>query len=129
MILLRVLSTPAAGSQIEARRFPFRIGRSAFADWRSEAPGVWEDHFAIELDREQGFLLVSCSNAITLVNGQSAQRILLHNGDRIDCGGLALQFWLSPPTLASLAVRECATWVGLLGLVFVEIYWFVWLSR
>jgi predicted component of type VI protein secretion system len=129
MILLRVLSTPATGTQRVARHFPFRVGRSPDSDWPIEAPGLWDDHFAVELDPREGFVLVARPDALTRVNGEPARRVLLRNGDRIDCGGLALQFWLSPPQAASLAVREWATWFGLLALVAVEVFWFLWLSR
>lgn len=129
MILLRTLSPPAARAERIARRFPFRVGRAANADWRIEAPGVWDDQFAIELDRGEGVFLVARSEAQTLVNGERARRTLLRNGDRIECGALTLQFWLSPPQQEALAFREWATWIGLLGLACVQALWFFWLPR
>ena len=115
MVLLRVLSGISGGGATVARRFPFRVGRGAQAQWRLEAPGLWEDHFTIDSSAGEGFVLSANPATWTLVNGERAGRVVLKNGDRIECGGLTVQFWLSPAQQRGLRLRETLTWIALAG--------------
>jgi|SRR5581483_280016 hypothetical protein len=113
MVRLKVLSGKMAGTEVVARHFPFRIGRSAAAELRLEESGVWDQHLELVFDRHAGFVLITQQNAIAAVNGQPAQRTVLRNGDCIEIGALKLSFWLGETQQSSLRVREWLTWAGL----------------
>lgn len=129
MVLLRVQSGLPGGGEAVARRFPFRVGRAANADWRLEAPGVWDQQFEIECSRADGLVLAANPASLTLVNGQRAERIILKNGDHIECGALKLQFWLSPTHQRGLRAREAVTWLGLIAFAGVQGFLCWWLTQ
>lgn len=129
MVLLRVLTGSQAGMDTIARRFPFRVGRAATADWPLEAPGVWDHQFEITASPTDGCVLSANPASLTLVNGQRAERVVLRNGDQIECGDLRLQFWLSPARQRRLGARETATWVALAGLAAAQACLCWWLTR
>jgi pSer/pThr/pTyr-binding forkhead associated (FHA) protein len=113
MVQFKVLSGKMAGSEMAARHFPFRIGRSVSADLRVEEDGVWEQHLELSFDPTTGFTLVAKPNALASVNGQPFDTILLRNGDLIEIGALKIRFWLSDTKQKSLSWREWATWTGI----------------
>ncbi len=129
MVLLRVLSGSKAGAVTPVRRFPFSVGRGATADWRIEMPGVWDEQFKIALSPSDGFLLSANPLSLTCVNGERVSRVPLRNGDRIECGDLRVQFWLSPARQRGLRAREMFTWIALAGLMAAEAYLCWWLTR
>lgn len=129
MVLLRVLTGSQAGAVTQARCFPFRVGRASSADWRIEAPGVWDEQFEILLSQADGFLLAANAATLTCVNGERVSQAPLRNGDHIECGDLRIQFWLSPAHQRGLRARETATWVALAGLAAVQAYLFWWLTQ
>ena len=49
MVQFKIVSGKMAGTEQVARRFPFRIGRSAEADLRLEDDGVWDDHLELSV--------------------------------------------------------------------------------
>jgi pSer/pThr/pTyr-binding forkhead associated (FHA) protein len=125
MVQFKVLSGKMAGSEMVARHFPFRIGRSASADLQVEEDGVWDQHLELGFEPSTGFTLVAKPNALAAVNGQPFDRILLRNGDLIEIGALKIRFWLSDTKQKSLSWREWATWAGIVfitGLQVVLIY-------
>ena len=128
MVQLNVLAGKQAGTSWVARRFPVRIGRHLGSEFHTEEPGVWDRHVVLEFDHRNGFFLNAEPAAITTVNGKTAERVLLHNGDVIDLGGLRLQFWLAETRQRSLGLREVLTWTGI-GLVSLgqvaAIYWLI----
>src|SRR5450755_905810 len=110
MIQLKILTGRRAGTLWVARHFPVRIGRAARADLQLEEPGVWDEHFQITLDGEQGFSIETQPNALATVNGQSTQRSMLRNGDLIEIGSLKIQFWLGEAIQRGLKIREGLVW-------------------
>jgi pSer/pThr/pTyr-binding forkhead associated (FHA) protein len=116
MVQLKFLSGKMAGTSLNARRFPVRVGRAAKADIRVEEPGVWEEHLQINHLRAEGFELVAAPNAIVSVNQQPVQRVLLKPGDNIEIGSIRVQFWLSETRQKSSVFRERLTWTGI-GLI------------
>jgi pSer/pThr/pTyr-binding forkhead associated (FHA) protein len=114
MIQLHVLSGKKAGSRMDARRFPFRVGRAAQNDLPLEDDGVWEEHFTLEFQRKNGINLTAASNAIVTVNGQPTTGLLLRNGDLITVGSAKIQFWLAPVPQRSLQLREYLVWALLI---------------
>lgn len=126
MVQLQVLSGKSAGVLWAARRLPVRIGRSASDQFQLDDPGVWDQHLQLSLVRGQGFQLTVHPDALATVNGEPVQQTLLRNGDRIDIGAVALQFWLGEVRQARFGWREWVTWVGIglvcLGQVFL-VYW------
>jgi len=118
MISLQVLSGKKAGSQTEARHFPFHIGRAPQNQLALEDDGVWDRHLTLEFHPTEGFELIAAHDAITAVNGRPVEKTILHNGDIITVGSAKVQFWLAPARQRSLALRENLIW-GLLILVTV----------
>jgi pSer/pThr/pTyr-binding forkhead associated (FHA) protein len=116
MVQLKVLSGKMAGTEMVARRFPFRIGRGRDSDLRLEEDGVWDGHLELEFNSADGFTVTSASGALTAINGKSAQRAALRNGDCIELGVVKVQFWLAPARQKGLRIREWLTWAAV-GLV------------
>lgn len=113
MIAFHILNGSKAGTQWVACRFPFRIGRSPNDDLQIEDAGVWDHHLRVELREGRHAALIAAPDAMTTVNGQPAQDVILRSGDVIDLGSLRLQFGLSLTTHRSLRLRELITWVAL----------------
>ena len=118
MIQLTVLTGKKAGTEWVARGFPVRIGRHEGNDLVLDDDGVWDRHFDLDLQRYTGVHLTAQPEALTAVNGERVQEILLRNGDRIELGSVQVRFDLAPTRQRSLRFREAATWVtfGLLCL-------------
>ena len=116
MIQLKILSGNRAGQDFAASRFPMRIGRGASVDFRSEEPGVWDEHLRLDLIPGEGVVLTTAADAWAHINGESVQQAVLRNGDLIEIGSLQLQFWLSETHQSSLNLREALTW-SLIALV------------
>lgn len=129
MVQLEVISGNTAGTRWTARRFPVRIGRSSQADFQIEGAGVWDEHATLYLERNEGFVLRSGSNAIVHCNGESIEQVVLRNGDRIELGAVALRFWLAEARQRSLAVPETVFWLLLLSVVLGQIGLIYWLVR
>jgi hypothetical protein len=111
MVQLRILSGKMAGTDISARHFPFRIGRSAAADLQSQEDGVWDLHLELALDYAAGFSVTASPNALAAVNGQPVRQAVLRNGDTIDIGALKIRFWLGPVRQYGLFIREWLVWI------------------
>ncbi len=129
MVLLKFLSGKQAGFTYEARRFPVRLGRAATAEVRSEDPGVWDNHAALELQPDKGFVLISQPEAPTLVNDQRIESLLLRNGDTLSLGSLKLQFWIGPTRQSGLRFREWLTWAGIAAITLGQVALIYWLVR
>ena len=126
MIQVKVLSGKTAGATWVARRFPVRICRAPAADLRLQEDGVWDQHLALELHREQGFVLTTQPDALATVNGEPVQQAVLRNGDRIEIGSVKLQFWLGETRQTGLGLREALAWtvvVCVTGAQFGLLYW------
>jgi pSer/pThr/pTyr-binding forkhead associated (FHA) protein len=125
MVQLHILSGKQAGQRLDARRFPFRVGRAPQNDLPLEDDGVWEQHVTLEFQRKSGFSLIAAANAIVTVNGKQADGTLLRNGDVITLGHAKIQFWLAPAPQRSLRLSENLVWallifitLGQLALIF-----------
>ena len=112
MIQLKILSGKMAGTETVARRFPFKIGRSASADLRLEEDGVWEQHLELAFVAATGFVLTTHPDALAAINGHAIRKAVLRNGDELAIGALRIRFWLGETTQASLGLREWLTWVA-----------------
>src|SRR5206468_11758265 len=102
-----------AGVDYVARRFPFRVGRSASAELHLEDAGVWDDHLSFALGADQNIELTIQSGALATVNGQNVSSASLRNGDLISIGAVTLRFGLSPTRQKGLRLREGLVWTGL----------------
>jgi len=126
VVSLQILGGKWAGRVCEARRFPFRIGRSPPSDLLLEEEGVWDRHLVLHLEPKQGFRLQAEPRCFVAVNGEQVQETRLANGDLISFGAVRMRFSLSPPGQRSLRLREILTWLSLalfgLGQVAI-IYW------
>jgi hypothetical protein len=112
MIQLKILSGKMAGTETVARRFPFKIGRSASADLRLEEDGVWDQHLELAFVASTGFVLNTHPNALAAINGRAFREAVLRNGDELAIGALRIRFWLGETTQASLRLREWLTWAA-----------------
>ena len=128
MIQLHVLSGKKAGDRLDARRFPFRVGRAPQNDLPLEDDGVWEQHLTLEFQRKNGICLTAAPNAIVTINGKQAASTLLRNGDIITLGSAKIQFWLAPAPQCGLQLRENLVWALLILITagqFLLIYTFL----
>jgi pSer/pThr/pTyr-binding forkhead associated (FHA) protein len=121
MIQLKILSGKKAGSEIVACHFPFWVGRAADCQLSLDDPGVWEKHFQIRLNPENGFVLVADPKTSVVIDDKPVQEAALRNGDIIQIGLAKIQFSISPTTQKSLALREALTWVGFAAVFFAEV--------
>ncbi len=129
MIQLQILSGKQAGTDLVARRFPFRIGRASPADLRLEEDGIWNQHLELNLIIPDGFVLNAQPNALATINGQRVERALLRNGDLIEIGSLKMRFWLSANRQIGLRFREWLTWGTLVLLSLGQVCLIYWLLR
>ena len=128
MVQFTILNGKKAGATQVARRFPVRAGRSPACDLQLEEPGVWDEHFEVDLHPDAGFVLETKGEALVTANGQPLQRAVLRNGDLIELGAVKLQFWISEARQRGLRLREAFVW-SLIGAVsigqVVLVYWLV----
>jgi pSer/pThr/pTyr-binding forkhead associated (FHA) protein len=121
MVQLNILSGKKAGDQTVARRFPFRIGRAPENNLQLEDDGVWDQHLALEFQKNEGFLLTTAPDALATVNHQPVQSVLLRNGDIIALGSAKFQFWLGATTQRGLRPREFFVWTILAAVTVAQI--------
>jgi pSer/pThr/pTyr-binding forkhead associated (FHA) protein len=129
MIQLNILSGKKAGTQSVARRFPFHVGRAAENDLQLKDEGIWDQHLTLEFQKQEGFNLTTAASAIVAVNGQSVQKIILHNGDTITLGSAKLQFWLAAARQRSLTARESFVWALIIAVTSAQLMLVYWLVR
>jgi pSer/pThr/pTyr-binding forkhead associated (FHA) protein len=128
MIQLNILSGKKAGTQTVARHFPFRIGRAAANNLQLDDDGVWDQHLALEFQKEEGFKLVTSPNALATVNNEPVQSKILRNGDTIAIGSAKIQFWLAAARQRGLRPREGFVWALLIFVTlgqFTLLYWLI----
>jgi pSer/pThr/pTyr-binding forkhead associated (FHA) protein len=128
MIQFNILSGKKAGTQPVASRFPFHIGRAAGNDLQLDDDGVWDQHLALEFQKQEGFKLATAANALATVNSQPIQNIILRNGDTIIIGLVKLQFWLAAARQRGLRLREGFVWALLIFVTvsqFTLLYWLI----
>lgn len=99
-----------AGTRWVARRFPVRIGRAASNDLRLEEDGIWDEHLRLDFDRQEGFTLAVCANALLTVNREPVQTARLRNGDSLEIGPVRIQFSLGEARQRALRVSEWLVW-------------------
>src|SRR4051812_6973684 len=118
-----------AGHQQVARRFPFTVGRAANVGLRLEDPGVWDDHFTINLGPDAQFELHSRPGATSYVNGTPLEASILRNGDLIKMGAVEIRFGLSPTRQRSFVARELFVWIGLAVISLGQVTLIYWLLQ
>ena len=100
-----------AGVEITARRFPFRIGRSAAASLQLQDDGVWDQHLELAFDRVAGYVVTASPNALTSINGQQIRQAVLRSGDTMEIGATKIRFWLGAVRQYGLRFREFLVWL------------------
>jgi len=118
-----------AGSTQAVRRFPFRIGRAAGCELRLEESGVWDQHWTLNFQKQDGYYLETAPDAIVTVNDQPQTSVRLANGDMIVFGSAKLQFWLAAPQQRGLFLREAFIWLLLAGVTAGQIALILWLIQ
>lgn len=114
MVQICILSGQTAGDVQVVRRFPFCIGRAADNDLCLEAEGIWDYHFMLELQKDDGFTIQTFEEAFATVNDQPQKSARLRNGDIISFGSAKIQFWLAAPRQRGLRLREMFVWALLI---------------
>jgi pSer/pThr/pTyr-binding forkhead associated (FHA) protein len=127
VVQLKILSGKMAGSELVARHFPFRIGRSATANLRVEDPGMWDEHLVLSLTSDSKIELTAQPGALASLNGETITHAALRNGDLIQIGAVQLQFGLSPTRQKGLQGRETLVWSGLALLCLFQVAVIYWL--
>ena len=129
MIQFKILSGKQAGASWVARRFPVRVGRAKGTDLQLEEAGVWDKHFQLDFKPGEGFVLQSAPNALTVVNGVQADRVVLSNGDLLELGSVKLQFWLGETRQRGFRLREGLTWTAIAAICLGQVVLIYWLLR
>ncbi|MEO6035589.1 MAG: FHA domain-containing protein [Verrucomicrobiota bacterium] len=120
MIQLKVLYGKKAGTEWVARHFPFSVGRDTRCGLCLDEPGVWDEHFQINLSGTQEFLLSAEAQTFVTIDGKTVQQTVLRNGDVIEMGLARILFGFTPTMQKSLAIREWLTWIGFVALCVSE---------
>src|SRR5258708_30100067 len=102
MIQLKILSGKMAGTETVARRFPFKIGRSASADLRLGEGGVWDQHLELAFVAATGFVLTTHPDALAAINCHAIREAVLRNADELAIGALRMRFLLERTTSVKL---------------------------
>ena len=128
MVQFNILSGKKAGAGSAARRFPFRIGRSAGNDLQLDDDGIWDEHLTLEFNRQKGFTLATAPNALVTINSGPVQTAILfgewgHHHPRFRQTTV-----LAPPAARQrgLRLREAFVWALLAAVTaaqFALIYW------
>ena len=129
MVQLKILSGKMAGDIQIVRRFPFHIGRANGNHLRLDEAGVWDKHLALGFQKKEGFTLETVTEALATVNGQPQKCTRLANGDIISFGSAKIQFWLAPPKLRGLHLREAFAWTLLAMVTAIQLVLIYWLVR
>jgi len=129
MVQLRILSGQMAGDVQVVRRFPFCIGRAADNDLPMSDAGIWDYHFMLELQKNEGFTLQTFEEAFAAVNDQPQKNARLRNGDIISFGSTKIQFWLAAPSQRGLRFREALVWLLLAAITALQIVLIYWLVK
>ncbi len=116
-----------AGTVVVARRFPFRVGRSAGANLQIEDVGIWDEHLNLSLNPGGEVEATVQSGALVTVNGETLTDRPLRNGDIIQIGAVQLAFGLSPTRQRSFRGREALVWTGLALLCLAQVALIYWL--
>jgi pSer/pThr/pTyr-binding forkhead associated (FHA) protein len=127
MVQLTLLSGKQPAVSWNARHFPACVGRSPENDFQLGEAGVWDQHFQIDLNPAQGFVLRVEPNAIVTLNGHSVQEARLRNGDIIEIGSLKLRFSLGETRQRGLRWRESLTWAAIGAVCLGQIALIYWL--
>lgn len=117
-----------AGTETVVRHFPFRVGRSASANWQIEDSGVWDQHLTFSLQPDHTIELTAQPGAFVSLNGETVSTAQLRNGDVIGMGAAQIYFALSPTRQKGLRIRESLVWTGLVLVALLEvglIYWLI----
>ena len=126
MIQLKILSGKMAGTEVVARRFPFRIGRSAATDLHIEDTGIWDEHLIFSLS--DGRIEASVQpGALATLNGENLTQTPLRNGDIIQIGATQMALGLTPTRQRSFRGREALVWIGLALLCLAQVGLIYWL--
>ena len=129
MIQLNFLLGKKAGSQMVVRHFPFRIGRAGGNDLQLDDDGIWDEHFRLEIQRNENFMLAAAPNALVAVNNEPVQSAHLHNGDVITAGSVKIQFWLAAAAQRGLHFREFFVWALIAFITALQIVLIYMLTR
>ena len=121
MLLLCVTDARGAVTQHIAEKFPYRIGRSAQADLRIEASGVWENHAIILPGENSRFLIRSEDESLLLRNGEPIRSSQLAAGDELTVGSARVLVSLAPARQKSLGFAEAMAWVLLVVVAAAEL--------
>jgi len=123
MVRFEILSGKQAGSQMDARRFPFRVGRACGLDLVLDDAGAWDRHCEVAFDRAQGFILMPVGEALVSINGNRlAKPTRLRNGDTIGVGACQIQFWMGDTRQRGDQLRESLVWLGIAAVSLSQVF-------
>lgn len=129
MVQFEVISGKQAGLFVQARRFPFHIGRSAQSDLRLDDPGVWDDHATLLLDDNHDFIVKTGSHAVISVNSDHGESFVVRNGDSIEIGGARLRFWMAEARQSRLRSFEVMVGLTIVAVTLTQLAVINWLLR
>ena len=118
------------GNPIEARRFPFTLGKAKSCDLQIVAKGVWDKHLILDNAGEKGITATPISDAFIMINGVSqGKTVRLKDGDLLGLGAAKLRFWLAPLGQTDRSVFDALIWIALLLLGLGQVAAIAWLLK
>ncbi len=128
MLQLTLVEESMAGTEMVARHFPFRLGRSAGLDWTIERPGVWEDHAELRVDGAV-VQVVAIGAAAVRVNGRTIPGPTpLRSGDLVELGSVKVRVALVAATQKKIPRQKLVLAGLILTITALEVVIYGWLT-
>ncbi len=106
---------------VRVDRLPFVIGRAAGASLQVQAPGVWDRHLIVDLDKEQGVMAEAGPSATITLEDRPVGRHPVRAGEILGLGAVTVEFLLSPLERRRLGAWEVGVWVLWMAVAAVEV--------
>ena len=121
MIELRILNGKMAGQTVEARHFPFSIGRAPDCDLCLLEDGIWDRHAELTLRDDNHILIRAAAPGGMEVDQEPLKEAVLKIGTILRLGGVRIECWTSPMKQYDPRWREYALWIGAALLMLAEL--------
>jgi predicted component of type VI protein secretion system len=127
MLQLTLVEESMAGTEMVARHFPFRLGRSSGMDWTIERPGVWEEHAELRVDGAV-VQVAAIGAAAVRVNGRTIPGPTpLRSGDLLELGSVKVRVALVAATQKKIPRQKLVLAGLILTITALEVVIYGWL--
>lgn len=125
---LTLVDESMAGTEMVARHFPFRLGRSSGMDWTIERPGVWDNHAELRVDGAV-VQVAAIGAAAVRVNGRTiSSPTPLRSGDLVELGSVKVRVALVAATQKKIPRQKLVMAGLILTITALEVVIYGWLT-